>query len=49
VLGHPGLRVLADLAGLAVLAGYLTSPALFAHGTRPRGRHVRPRTLIGSF
>ena len=49
VLGHPGLRVVADLAGLAVLAGYLTSPALFAHGTRPRGRHVRPRTLIGSF
>jgi len=49
VLGDPGLRALADLAGLGVLAGYLTSPALFAHGTRPRGRHVRPRTLIGSF
>ena len=49
VTGRPGLRLVADLAALGVLAVYLASPVLFAHGTRPRGRHVRPRTLIGSF
>ena len=49
VTGHSRLRLIADLAGLFVLAVYLVSPVLFAHSTRPRGRHVRPRTLIGSF
>jgi UDP-GlcNAc:undecaprenyl-phosphate/decaprenyl-phosphate GlcNAc-1-phosphate transferase len=41
-------RAAADLSGLAVLAAYLRSPALFGHPARHRGRHVRPRTLIGS-
>jgi UDP-N-acetylmuramyl pentapeptide phosphotransferase/UDP-N-acetylglucosamine-1-phosphate transferase len=49
LLGRPDLRVAADVAGLGVLAAYIWSPALFAHGTRPRGRHVRRRTLIGCF
>ena len=49
VTGRVELRVVADLAGLGVLAAYLASPALFAHRKRPRGRHVRPRTLMGSF
>jgi UDP-N-acetylmuramyl pentapeptide phosphotransferase/UDP-N-acetylglucosamine-1-phosphate transferase len=47
LLGQPDLRVAADLAGLAMVAVYLRSPALFGHLARVRGRHVRPRTLIG--
>jgi UDP-GlcNAc:undecaprenyl-phosphate GlcNAc-1-phosphate transferase len=49
LFSQAGLRVAADLSGLAVLAVYLCSPALFGHPARHRGRHVRPRTLIGSF
>jgi UDP-N-acetylmuramyl pentapeptide phosphotransferase/UDP-N-acetylglucosamine-1-phosphate transferase len=49
LLGRPGLRVAADLAGLAVLGVYLSSPVLFWRASRARGRHVRPRSLIGSF
>jgi UDP-GlcNAc:undecaprenyl-phosphate/decaprenyl-phosphate GlcNAc-1-phosphate transferase len=49
LLGPAGPRVAADLSGLAVLAVYLCSPALFGHPAWHRGRHVRPRTLIGSF
>jgi UDP-N-acetylmuramyl pentapeptide phosphotransferase/UDP-N-acetylglucosamine-1-phosphate transferase len=47
LLGQPGLRAAADLAGLVTLAVYLRSPALFVYLARARGRHVRPRTLIG--
>jgi UDP-GlcNAc:undecaprenyl-phosphate/decaprenyl-phosphate GlcNAc-1-phosphate transferase len=47
--GQPGPRVAADLGGLVSLAVYLWSPALFGHLARTRGRHARPRTLIGSF
>jgi UDP-GlcNAc:undecaprenyl-phosphate GlcNAc-1-phosphate transferase len=49
LVGQGTPRVAADLSGLAVLAVYLCSPAVFGQFTRHRGRHVRPRTLIGSF
>jgi UDP-GlcNAc:undecaprenyl-phosphate/decaprenyl-phosphate GlcNAc-1-phosphate transferase len=49
LLGQPGPRLAADLAGLAVLAGYLSSPVLFRHVSRARGRHIRPHTPIGCF
>ena len=46
LFGRPGLRAVADLGALCVLAAYLGSPILFARSTRPRGRHVRPRTTV---
>jgi UDP-N-acetylmuramyl pentapeptide phosphotransferase/UDP-N-acetylglucosamine-1-phosphate transferase len=45
--GDPQARAVADLTGLAVLVGYLRSPALFAQRglrLRRRGTHARVRT-----
>lgn len=38
---YPALRVVADLAGLAVLAGYLRSPVLLRQGTHSGAQHSR--------
>jgi hypothetical protein len=46
---YPALRAVADLAGLAVLAGYLRSPVLLrrgAHAGRQHRRRAAPAAVV---